>query len=195
MKKIIAVLFILGTFGIQAQQAKWFDDVDEAIKVSQETKKPILEFKQAQIEKEIKLNPKPWYPPHISPTSLCTLCFARGHIRSICPWRIYSWVSDLKMKKGLKWQFYTFLRETQNNEPFQNILKGNFDDNKREKDELFLSQQELKFWTLWETKSKHPKEDLFILFPFRFNERISNIGYYWAMGFTTANLVHISFDS
>ena len=42
MKKIIAVLFILGTFGIQAQEAKWLDDVDEAIKVSQETKKPIL---------------------------------------------------------------------------------------------------------------------------------------------------------
>ena len=43
MKKIIfAALFFVGLFNVNAQDAKWYDNFEEAAKVSKQTNKPIL---------------------------------------------------------------------------------------------------------------------------------------------------------
>ncbi|MCC9071980.1 thioredoxin family protein [Flavobacterium sp. F-65] len=45
MKKIfIALLLVLGSFAVQAQELKWYTDVKEAIAVSNKEKKPMLLF-------------------------------------------------------------------------------------------------------------------------------------------------------
>ncbi len=45
MKKIILILFlIVGTHNIQSQELKWYNDMNEAMKVSKKTKKPLLLF-------------------------------------------------------------------------------------------------------------------------------------------------------
>ncbi len=45
MKKIfITLLLVLGSFAVQAQELKWYTDVNEAIAVSNKNKKPMLLF-------------------------------------------------------------------------------------------------------------------------------------------------------
>ena len=45
MKKfIIALFFILGTASMQAQEAVWLTDMEQAVKISKKTKKPLLLF-------------------------------------------------------------------------------------------------------------------------------------------------------
>ncbi len=43
-KTVIALLLIMGSFAIQAQELKWETDINKAIKVSNSTKKPLLLF-------------------------------------------------------------------------------------------------------------------------------------------------------
>lgn len=45
MKKIFLItLFLVGAFGVQAQELKWYTDVKEAISVSNKVNKPMLMF-------------------------------------------------------------------------------------------------------------------------------------------------------
>src|SRR5690606_23636060 len=45
MKKLLFVLFILlGSYAAQAQELEWHTDINKAIKLSQDTKKPLLLF-------------------------------------------------------------------------------------------------------------------------------------------------------
>lgn len=45
MKKVfITLLIILGSFAVEAQELKWETDINQAIKVSNKTKKPMLLF-------------------------------------------------------------------------------------------------------------------------------------------------------
>jgi len=45
MKKIfITLLIVLGSFAVQAQELKWETDINQAMKISNKTKKPLLLF-------------------------------------------------------------------------------------------------------------------------------------------------------
>lgn len=45
MKKLLLALFILlGSFAVEAQELEWHTDINKAIKLSQDTKKPLLLF-------------------------------------------------------------------------------------------------------------------------------------------------------
>ena len=45
MKKIILILFlIVGTYNLEAQELKWYTDMNQAMKVSKKTKKPLMLF-------------------------------------------------------------------------------------------------------------------------------------------------------
>ena len=45
MKKLLFILFItLGSFAVQAQEPEWHTDINKAIKLSEESKKPMLLF-------------------------------------------------------------------------------------------------------------------------------------------------------
>ena len=45
MKKVLFILFLtLGSLAMNAQEAKWYTDMDEAMALSEKTKKPMLLF-------------------------------------------------------------------------------------------------------------------------------------------------------
>ena len=45
MKKVLFILFLtLGSLAVNAQEAKWYTDMDEAMALSEKTKKPMLLF-------------------------------------------------------------------------------------------------------------------------------------------------------
>ena len=45
MKKVLFILFLtLGSMAVNAQEAKWYTDMDEAMALSEKTKKPMLLF-------------------------------------------------------------------------------------------------------------------------------------------------------
>jgi thioredoxin-related protein len=65
-KRILLVVFILGSFAAQAQEQKWETDINKAISVSNKTKKPMLLFFTGsdwcgwciRLQKEVLLTPE-----------------------------------------------------------------------------------------------------------------------------------------